>query len=590
MTADMSSPLLPESCDVLIIGASMAGSGLARQLKLRWPQLSVVVVDRKTEFKHWVGEATVPPWTDYAVRHLKLGPYLWKNHIVKHGVRFFFDSEAKDLSLPEMSEFGRREYPVIASFQIDRERFDKDMVRMNAEIGVLTSMGTKVLAKREDGSPGIEIDGEQGHRVHTSRGSITCKWLVDSSGMANLLPRHLGLLRSDWDRLPNSSYWARFRNTVNIDEMGDDAWRRRVGFTERNLSGNHYLYRGYWIWQIPVDEETISLGVTFDESIVKPKIRNGEDLTTFLRQHRAMRDLLGEESELLDFSALRRLARHTEQFCSTDRWCVTGMSASFIDPLFASNCMGIAAFNLLIGALIEADLEGSSDKFQSRVDHFNSFFQVFHEAQLRTIDYDRHACFESWAPYRMAMLNNLVNWIPAAYFGDLDIVTKVADANIGQPAPPPELLVKSKLEAGYGAAIRRFKDEFTDFLDERGSYFLNNRAQFLEGTERASAQRHMFTELTQELNQERAVEDEISLEALVRHCLGRMAEIEGIVWSEDAFTAAYQSEMNANQTLAGLLEALRDAPAPEADVEAWSPKGPPDRNVIGWVRSEVGLR
>ena len=566
-------------CDVLILGASMAGSGLARQLKLSRPSLRIVVVDRRLTFDHWVGEATVPPWTDYAVRHLKLGPYLWKNHIMKHGVRFFFDSKDKDLPLTELSEFGRREYPVIASFQLDRARFDQDMVDMNTAIGVDTRLGVTVR-------PGqLELDGEQGHRVLTDQGPITCRWLVDASGMTSLLPRQLGHFRSDSDRLATSSYWARFRNTRNIDELGDEPWRRRVGFTERNLSGSHYLYRGYWIWQIPVDEETLSLGVTFDERLAKEPIRNGEDLEAFLRTHRAMRDLLGDHAERLDFRALRQLARHTSQFCSTDRWCVTGMAASFIDPLFASTCMGIAAMNLLIGALIEADLEMEPAYLTTRVDYFNSFFQVFHEAQLRTIDYSRHGSFEAWSAYRMAMLNNLVNWVPAIYFRDLADLIGMADAGLGSPAPPAEALIREKLDRGFSAAILRYKDEFVDFLEARGLYYLHNRNQFLEGTERASARRHIFTELTPEHMASRHEEDRVSLEALVRHYLSRMAEIEEVPWSEDMFQEAWNPETPA--PLADLLHALTLARANDRPQQDWTPKGPADPVAIGWVRGPV---
>jgi len=39
-----------KSCDVLIIGAGMAGSCLARQLSLEQPELDVIVIDAKTEF------------------------------------------------------------------------------------------------------------------------------------------------------------------------------------------------------------------------------------------------------------------------------------------------------------------------------------------------------------------------------------------------------------------------------------------------------------------------------------------------------------------------------------------------------------
>ena len=38
-------------CDVLIIGASMAGSCLARQLKMRPTDMSITVIAKKLEFE-----------------------------------------------------------------------------------------------------------------------------------------------------------------------------------------------------------------------------------------------------------------------------------------------------------------------------------------------------------------------------------------------------------------------------------------------------------------------------------------------------------------------------------------------------------
>lgn len=95
--AQVSSDVVARECDVLIIGAGMAGSCLARQLKLRIPELDIVVVDRKTTFDYWVGESTVEVWEDYMTRILDLGPYLERHHLQKNGLRFFFASPEKDL-------------------------------------------------------------------------------------------------------------------------------------------------------------------------------------------------------------------------------------------------------------------------------------------------------------------------------------------------------------------------------------------------------------------------------------------------------------------------------------------------------------
>src|SRR6185369_17877562 len=93
----------------------------------------------------WVGESTVEAFDDYARRVLKLGQYFDANHIVKHGLRFFCDSPEKNLPIDQMSELGRSMYPVLLrAMQIDRAKLDRDLCRMNAEMGVEVLTGCRV--------------------------------------------------------------------------------------------------------------------------------------------------------------------------------------------------------------------------------------------------------------------------------------------------------------------------------------------------------------------------------------------------------------------------------------------------------------
>ncbi len=210
-----------KSCDVLIIGAGMAGGLLARQLTVEQPDLRIIIVDRKTDFDWWVGESTVEVFDDYAVRNCRLGPYLAANHIVKHGLRFWFDSEDKDLRMCELSEQGRSRYTTLnRGVQLDRARLDRDLCEINRRHGVEVLLGTQVLARGDDGGPGIVIDADGGHVVHTSGGTIRCRHLVDAGGRSSPLARQLDLVPSGGeDRAPVGSYWGRFQGTRSIIDV-----------------------------------------------------------------------------------------------------------------------------------------------------------------------------------------------------------------------------------------------------------------------------------------------------------------------------------------------------------------------------------
>jgi hypothetical protein len=231
-------------CDVLIIGASLAGSCLARQLRLKWPDLDIVVIDKKKAFDYWVGEATVPPWADYAIRRCRLGPYLWKKpHAEAWGSFLLRLEEERSAALGAQRVRASRVH-VDPSFQIDRATFDRDLCEMNRELGIEVLLGSALGAEGRSAYPDRSQAWTRG-RDHGRPASAAATSSM-RAGCAPCSRASSDSFRPDTKRLRNSSYWARFTGTRNMDEMGDDAWLRRVGFTERNLSANSYMYRGYW--------------------------------------------------------------------------------------------------------------------------------------------------------------------------------------------------------------------------------------------------------------------------------------------------------------------------------------------------------
>jgi flavin-dependent dehydrogenase len=349
--------------EVLIIGASMAGSCLARHLKLQHPDMQIMVIDRKSKFDFGVGESMVEVFWDYAAKDLQLGPYLDSNYISKHGMRFFFDSPEKDLALSEMSEMGRSWSDAIPAHQINRKRFDQDLCEMNLASGIEVVLN---CAAEE-----IEIDADYGHVVKTSRGdSIRCKWLVDAAGFNAPLARKLDLVHPLEGHVI-SARWGRFRNVNVLDNVGTQEWRERVNFVSRFQSTTHFMYEGYWFWLIPIEEDLYSIGVVWRHDMVDIQIKNGEEFVAFIKGHRALGDILGDQYVVEDFHGHKNLARVSEQFYSTDRWFLTGMSAAFLDPLFSSSSAFLSDTNRMIVDLIETDMAGDKEALRNKVVCYN---------------------------------------------------------------------------------------------------------------------------------------------------------------------------------------------------------------------------
>ena len=113
--------------DVAILGGGLAGNLLAYQLRLQSPGISVALFEKSETRGYKVGESTVEVATHYLIRRMGLSTYVYKEHLPKNGLRFFFDTAEKDSTLTEMSEIGVDALPPYPSFQLDRARLEEDV-------------------------------------------------------------------------------------------------------------------------------------------------------------------------------------------------------------------------------------------------------------------------------------------------------------------------------------------------------------------------------------------------------------------------------------------------------------------------------
>ena len=456
-------------CDVLIIGASMAGGCLARQIKIKHPDMNIVVIDRKGDFDYAVGESMLEIFWDYAARDLRMGHYLDCNHLPKHGLRFFFDTLDKDLTVSQMSEMGRTWNDSIPAHQIDRHRFDRDLYEMNVESGIQVLLNCAC----QD----IQLDPQRGHVVTTSDGrTIRCKWLVDAAGLHAPLARKLDLVRPN-ESHPISSRWARIRHTQLLDHLGDDAWRERMNFNSRFLSTVHFMYQGYWFWMIPLDEEVVSIGVVWHhEKAPQIEIKGQDDFIAFMQQHQALAQVLGDSFDVLDYSGMKLMSRMSEQFYSTDRWFLTGMSAAFLDPLFSSGSAFLSDANRMILDLIETDMAGDQEALRNKTIAYNEHSRWWLENFLLHITGNYHGSYD--------LMRQLFEPLLMDYFGVILPASMARQWGYepGQTYDPKALrsMKRMMIEEGPAMLVHKITDELADFLQEREGLFSRNQGEFFD--------------------------------------------------------------------------------------------------------------
>lgn len=354
--------------DVAIFGGGLAGCLLARQLRRTLPELSVLLVERDTERGYKVGESTVEIAAHYLICRHGLSAYLYQEMLPKNGLRFFFDNAERNLELTEMSEIGINGLPPYPSFQLDRARFERDLLVMNEKLGVDVRIGATVknvvLGKGgEKHTFDVEHDG-----VTTS---FRARWVADATGRESLIARQLGL------RLPEKSHriaasWGRFTNIGDMDDVDAPEWRARARNTARFLSTNHFSYPGYWIWFIPLNRWVTSVGVVQEAKSWDVKRHKLDGLMAFMREHRAPAQLL-EKAEAIDVAAFAQLAFRTKQYFSADRWGLVGDASAFTDPFYSPGSDFIATANDFMTDLIGRDVRG--EDLEEPVELFDSFMQ-----------------------------------------------------------------------------------------------------------------------------------------------------------------------------------------------------------------------
>jgi len=469
-------------CDVLIIGASMAGGCLARQLKLRHPEMAITVIDKKREFDYGVGESMLEVWWDYAAKDLQLGPYLDSNHISKHGLRFFFDNPEKNLTLADMSEMGRAWSDAIPAHQINRKRFDEDLYHMNLEAGINVVMNCA--------AQDIQLDAEGGHVVQTSDGkTIRCKWLVDAAGFQAPVARKLDLVEPV-ESHQISSRWARFKNINVLDHLGDDAWRERVNYVSRFMSTTHFMYKGYWFWMIPLEEDVYSIGVVWRHDQADLNIKNADDLLAFMRSHRALDEVLGQDCELLDFHGLKNMSRISRQFYSDQRWFLTGMSAAFLDPLFSSGSAFLTEANRMIVDLIETDMAGDMDAVRNKATCYNAHSRWWLDNFLLHITGNYHGSYD--------LLRQLFEPLLMDYFG---LILPFAMMRQWGYEPGMEYgdgselraMKRMMIEKGAASRVHHITDELAEFLAGHEGLFTRNSGRYFDLKITRTYNRHSLT-------------------------------------------------------------------------------------------------
>jgi flavin-dependent dehydrogenase len=369
------------SYDVLIMGGGLAGLSLALQLRRRFTDLRVLVLERRAHpvpiAAHKVGESTVEIGAHYFESVLGLRSHLQDKQLRKFGFRFFFSEGRRDID--QVTELGASRVLPVTSYQIDRGIFENFLAEEAQRQGVVF-VDDATVDRLQLGDAGAL------HRVSWRQAgeprSAGARWLIDACGRAGMIKRQLGLAQANAHDV--NAVWFRIKGRIVIDEWSDDpAWRARCEPRARWLSTNHLVGTGYWVWLIPLSSGSHSVGIVAD-----PRQHPLEQINSFDKamnwlsryQPRLFDELEGRRHLLQDFAFFRRFSYGCKQVFSAQRWALTGEAGMFLDPFYSPGSDFIAIGNTYITELIARDRAGQALGAHAQV--FDQIYRSFYDSTL----------------------------------------------------------------------------------------------------------------------------------------------------------------------------------------------------------------
>ncbi|MEM1355737.1 MAG: NAD(P)/FAD-dependent oxidoreductase [Planctomycetota bacterium] len=321
--------------DVIIIGGGPAGATAGLQLGRAGKKVLILEKQRFPRFH--VGETMLPAVlkmvSDLGLRdRFEALP-----HIDKHGAEFGFGDTADADTLRFGFTSALTPGP-LDTFNVERKLFDGLLLDAAREAGAEVRESSRVTSidRLAHHDVAVTVDGQ----------TITAKWLLDASGQAAVVGRHLKTKRVIAS-LRNTAFFGHF---TGVKRLADD----QEGYPSIVMCDEG------WFWIIAINPTVTSCGVVLNQQAIR---KAGVPRDQMLRWAAERCPLVARRLEHATFPKANNVNSDYTYTCEPyagDGYFLIGDSATFLDPIFSTG-VGLGMY----GGIESARLIGQIDDGQT---------------------------------------------------------------------------------------------------------------------------------------------------------------------------------------------------------------------------------
>ncbi|MEU9607614.1 NAD(P)/FAD-dependent oxidoreductase [Streptomyces sp. NPDC048057] len=301
--------------DVIVIGGGPGGSMTSTLLAQSGKR---VILFESAKFpRYHIGESLLSGTADLLKKIGVLEKLEDAGFIKKHGVEWVWGEHREPWTVYFKDALAM---PYDYGYQVERGPFDQMLLENAREHGVDAREEHRVtdFAFEDDGTVRVQYTDDEGNP-----GTVTARWLVDSSGQGGTVTKRLH--QQEWDPyLKNMAVWSYWRGA-----------KRGPGLD----AGNTFLptFDEGWWWFIPLRDDITSIGVVVDREAFLKQKENGLQhyYQSCLERTPELMDRLADAEQVDEMHAQRDWSYIYDRF-SGDGYIAVGDAACFIDPLFST--------------------------------------------------------------------------------------------------------------------------------------------------------------------------------------------------------------------------------------------------------------